>query len=289
MRRLSPVVLLLSVVSILLVFLSSSSSNTGVVDAAVLSLGQMWREATHVWTGVITEVDEKIHDQEGFIDWRNNHYRLTVNVTAVGKSRGLLEKQAHHHKHAQTEAKLRHNAEGLPPHEGEGAVEHPDHVDDDLHDDETINVGDLIHVHFWKAVSRPPGYKLPDSPGIRGMSTDVDLAVGKEFAYFGEYLQRDQVRRYMYHHTHPGKIRRRKHTSSSASKSKSQSQVEGGADQQQQQNTNEPEEGEFTYIKSYIAFVPDGITPDLEGALAAKDADVDSEQQSESQSKKVDL
>ena len=282
MIHLSPLFSLVVIATTLLcfstLFFAASTTN------AVLTLGQMYREATHVWSGIITEVDEKIHDQEGFIEWKNNHYRLTVNVTAVSKTRGRQEKKAHHHKHAITEAKLRHKAEGLPPTEGEGAVEHPDHVDDDLHDDETINVGDLVHVHFWKAISRPPGYKLPDSPGIRGMSNNVELTVGQELAFFGEYLERDQVRRYMYHHTHPGKIRRRKHTAT-ASASKSQSQVEGGS----ASSSSSQDEEEFTFVNSYIAFVPDGIQTDIEASFAAKDDALSIGGGSESQSKKADL
>jgi hypothetical protein len=240
-----------------------------VVDAA-MTFEQMFKDATHAFAGTVVEVDAKDHDQEGFVQWTNRHHRLTVNVTSVGKTRGLPEKERNHHRREETERELRHAAEGLPPHEGPDAVEHPDHVQDPLHDDERIAVGDLVHVHFWRAVARPPGYKFPDAPGITGLRHDLELTVGADYAFFGEYLNRDRVRRFMYHHTHPGAVRRRKHvTSASASRSQSAAAGEDGATPQAQPQAAAAAAVEpFDFVKAYIAFVPDGITADVPGAIS---------------------
>lgn len=208
-----------------------------------MSFEQMASEAKHVYAGVITDVDVKEHDQDGFLMWRNKHYRLTVNVTDVAKTRGKPEKGKNYHNHELSERAMRTHHESLPPHDknAEGYEEHAEHVFDELHDDETINVGDEVHVHFWRAVSRPPGYRMPDGPGVYGMRNDLVFDEGKKYAFFSEYLHRDHVRRSMYRHTHPGLVKRRRH----------------GAGE------------DFKFVNAYVAFIPDGVTDDIEGALAA--------------------
>jgi hypothetical protein len=251
MRRIISTVLLVAVVGVCCLAIASANAMT---------LEQMAAEAKHIWCGIITDVEFKEHEQEGFLSWRNRQYKLTVNVTDVAKTRGLPEKEPLYHNHELSEKVMRHHEEQLPPHEGEGKVDHPEHVDDPLHDDETIAVGEEIHVHFWRAISRPPGYKMPDAPGVHGMRSDVVIdETGKKFCFFGEYLHRDHIRRSMYRHTHPGKVRRRKHT---MSKSKSKSGAEGDA-------TTADAVDDFVFVKAYVAYIPDGITDDVDAALAA--------------------
>jgi hypothetical protein len=189
-------------------------------------------------------VDSKDHEEPGISGWVSRHFRVAVNVTDVAKTREHGPATPEERRdHLETERTWRHSEENLPPHEGDDSVEHPEHVEDHLHDDESMGAGDIVHVHYWRTLRRPPGYKPPATAhGAHGMREDVDVRAGQQIAFFAQYLHRDHNRRYMYRHTYPGAVRRRRHVVDSE---------------------------DFEYVNAYVALSPDGVSHDVVGALAA--------------------